>query len=310
MEAYKLGALPWRERAVAAACYGGLAPLLYFRPARRSAFVEHHQRQALATWSLGIGVFLLFLFGVLLLSYTMTWHREFYERYHLEGHLLNASRKLFLCWCVFWLFGLGLALLGTCRELPLVWRLAGWPRLCRATAILLLGFYGFGIVAAGLALHARALVRDRGEPARAYCLYHDNGMVPSWVFALGFYRVALAADARWGGHAAVMLPLNRYTLERALAEGTFVFIGSHGVRSGLLMDHGFLKPEDVAQMPKSPELSFVYLAGCDSGASRDGWTQVLAPASVVTFDRLTSVLEHAIWLWFTGPARIGNLPAP
>lgn len=309
MESYKLGDVPWRLRGWAVAYYAGLAPLGHFRPSdSRAPFLEHHLRQALATWAMLLLLLLAFIVAVLLLSYSMIWHRAFYEHYHLEGHLLNVARKLFLCWCVFWAFGVALALIGTCRELPVVWRLAARPRIRRWTAVVLLALYGVMLGTGALVMHAQSLLRRDGAPAHAYCLYHDNGMVPSWVFALGFYRIAWAAKTHWGEGATVFLPLNRASLQRALAEGTFIFLGSHGVRSGLLMDKGFLKPEDVAALPKSPELSLVYLAGCDSGASRDGWIQALAPAEVVTFDRLTSVLEHSVWLWFTGPYRIAELP--
>jgi hypothetical protein len=309
LEAYKLGKVPWRLRGGAAGYYAGLAPfaLLMRRPGR-DPFLEQHLRQALATWAMLVAWLLLFIVGVLALTYAMTWHRSFYETYHLEGHLLNATRKLFLCWCVFWVFGCGLALMGSRRELPLVWRLAARPRLRQVTAVILLLVYAAGLVTGGLVWRAKQLLRDDAAPARAYCLYHDNGVIPQWIFALGFYRIASAAQAHWGDGATIMLPLSRESLERALAEGTFIFLGSHGVRSGLLMDKGFLKPEDVAVLPKSPDLALVYLAGCDSGASRDGWTQALAPAEVVTFDRLTSVLEHSVWLWMTGPNRISGLP--
>lgn len=296
----------WRTRVITLSYYVGVAAIA--RPGG-GGFRDHHRAQALAVFFLLLALAAAFAASVVAVSHLMTAHRAWYEAWTVEAHILNVFRKLFLCWLVFWAFGAGMALLGAVRDLPVLTAIARRSSLLLAARVGTLAFGAILACAALLGAHALSLVRHDDGPAPAFCLYHDDGTFPRMVFALGFYRVALAARARWGPDSVQLLPLTRASVGRAIGQGTFLFIGSHGIKSGLLLDEGSLRPEDVATMRKSPDLSFVYLAGCDSGAERAGWEQAFAPAEVVTFERLTSVLEHTWWLWFEGPRRIADLPA-
>lgn len=51
-------------------------------------------------------------------------------------------------------------------------------------------------------------------------------------------------------------------------------------------------------------LRFLYNAACDSGRKNDAWRASFAPAEVKTFDRLSLVVEHWHWAWFTAPRLI------
>ena len=51
----------------------------------------------------------------------------------------------------------------------------------------------------------------------------------------------------------------------------------------------------------------VYITGCDSGAKARLWEAAFAPAEVKTFDRLSTVAEHIVWLWVDGPERVREL---
>jgi hypothetical protein len=140
-------------------------------------------------------------------------------------------------------------------------------------------------------------------------VYEDNGMFPRWLFALGFYRMALAAREVHGPESPVLVKISRSAIGEAVAHGRLVFIGSHGTRRGLMLKNEWLLPEEFESVEKNPALHLVYLSGCDSGDQRDAWERAFAPATVITYDRLSAVLEHAWWLWFTGPELVRNLTA-
>ena len=147
------------------------------------------------------------------------------------------------------------------------------------------------------------------ESGAVYMVYEDNGIFPRWLFALAFYPMARAAESTYGKDSAVLIKISRATVAKALAEGHVVFVGSHGTRKGLMLHNDWLLPKDIAALPKNPSLKFVYLTGCDSGDQREAWTSAFAPADVVTYDRLSASLEHAWWLWFSGPEKVRAMHA-
>ena len=159
------------------------------------------------------------------------------------------------------------------------------------------------------------------------------GLVPRWVFNLGFYRISRAATERWGPGSVVVAPLDEHHLELALQHGRFIFLACHG-RDGdigtsdlLIVAPPLDAPEldgpnrglwvgrrdvDRHQEPwtglrKGPSLQLVYNTACDSGVNAERWENALAPAEVKTFDRLSTVAEHIVWLWGTGPERVRGL---
>jgi len=164
--------------------------------------------------------------------------------------------------------------------------------------------YLFFLTLIPFAVHASLLVPANRESGAVYMVYEDNGIFPRWLFALAFYPMARAAESTYGKDSAVLIKISRATVARALAEGHVVFVGSHGTRKGLMLHNDWLLPKDIAALPKNKSLKFVYLTGCDSGDQREAWTAAFAPADVVTYDRLSASLEHAWWLWFSGPEKV------
>jgi len=250
---------------------------------------------------------MVFVASVAVVSMLMVHFRAFYDQYHPEPHLMSALRKLFLCWLVFWVYGTALAVYGSDRELPVAGWLARKPRCLLSAMLCFVVLYAAILGTVPLAMHAASLARADIAPGKAYMLYEDIDRFPRWVFTLGFYPIARTATQRWGPGSVVAHKLSRDAIRRALQEGHFVFIGSHGRATGLLLEDGYVTPEEVKAMGARASLQFVYLTSCDSGAQRDAWEQAFAPAKVVTYDRLTAVLEHAWWLFFKGPEVIRSL---
>lgn len=299
------GSISWRERSQAAGCYFGLLPifcLLRRRPA--PGFPDHHYRQAAILLGTLLGLMTLLISAILVLSYVLVYHREFYEHTRLEVHTLGLVRKLFLAWSVFWVFGLAMALLGGARPMPLVYRVARRDGAVRIACAGLISLYVAILLLVPVALHASNLVPESRTTGSVYMVYEDNGIFPRWMFALAFYPMARAAEATYGEGSAVLLHISRETVAQALAGGRVVFIGSHGTKKGLMLHNDWLLPKDLAELPKNKALKFVYLTGCDSGEKRDAWIAALTPADVVTYDRLSASLEHAWWLWFKGPDKV------
>lgn len=301
----KIRSIPWGMRAQAAACYLGLLPLFSLVPRwRASGFLAHHYRQAAILFGVLLTLLAVLASVLLVLSYLLVHHRYFYESTRLEIHSLGTVRKLFLAWSVFWAFGLGMALMGAARPMPLVHRLARRDRAVKIACVGVGALYLFLLAMLPVALHASSLVPVTRETGSVYMVYEDNRIFPRWLFALAFYPMARTAEHTYGPGSAVLLKISRETVTQALAGGRVVFVGSHGTIRGLMLHDDWLLPEEIAALPKNKGLKFVYLTGCDSGAQREAWVDALAPADVVTYDRLSASLEHAWWLWFRGPEKV------
>lgn len=152
------------------------------------------------------------------------------------------------------------------------------------------------------------LAREDTATADVYMLYDDMGYIPRWVFTLGLYPVSRAATARWGIGRVAVVALTESTLEQALQNGRLIYIASHGA-DGYIMLTGELPywPQDMAQMAIGPDLQYVYMAGCDTGFLHTAWEKAFAPAYVKTFNRLSSMSEHILWLLFEGPSVVSVL---
>lgn len=251
-----------------------------------------------------LGVLVVFAVAVVVLSVLMVFLRPVYDALHPEPYVLDAVWKCFLAWGVVHGFGAAHGFLGWAGAVPVVTRLGLRPRVRNVVrgAAVVLG--AFALVASALALHASTLVRGDAAPGTVYFVYEDNGVVPRWVFGLAFYQMALETRRCYGEGEAVMLRITKENLRRALQEGTFVVVGSHGQAQGIIAEHEWFAPHDLAPGDVGMQLREVYLAGCDSGALAQDWERALSPARVITHDRLTAVVEHAWWLWMQGPAEL------
>jgi len=298
----------WPQRARAAAAYLGFLPLFLLFPTPRSGeFSRHHFRQAGALFAVLAALALALAATALSLSYVLVFHRGFYEDFQLERYSLGILRKLLLAWGVFWAFGLALALLGSSRPMPLVQRIARRKTTVPLACAALVLAFGAVAVLVPLALHGRALAPPEVTEGPIHFLYEDNGMFPRWLFVLAFYPMTRTAVACWGPESVAIQRFDRDSVFRAAAQAEAIYMGTHGTPKGLMLEGGWLVPEDLRDVEINPGLRFVYLSGCDSGQQREGWVAAFAPAEVITYDRLSAVLEHVWWLWFKGPAKLRSI---
>ena len=298
--------LGWRDRVVAAVYYCGLAPL-FAKTRLGRAYREHHYEQALAVWFVLLGIIVLYGAFSLFLSYILVYHREWYEGTWVEPTLLAIVRRGFLCWVVVWAFSIFWALRGSWGPVPLLGRLAGKRWAMRGASVGCVVLLVTVLVTTAATAHAKTLSARESPEAQAFLLYDDMGFVPHWLFELGFYPIAREATSKWGRDSVVVRPLTPGGLAEALAGGAFVFVLSHGTEEGLYTREFKIRPDTAAAGGTGDGLQYVYLTGCDSGALAEKWERALAPAEVVTFDRLSAWLEHIWWLLFRGAATVRGL---
>ncbi len=322
----KPGALP---RLVAAAFYLGLTPFLaWTRRCREDPFVRHHAAQALALLLVAATTGAVGLLLSLGWAWVIVAHREVIEVLPY-GFDWGISAGVLLILALFWVLGLLTALAGSSRPLPLLGRLAVRPRIRRIGFVVNYACWAFAGLVAGLSLHASSLCRAEG-PAPVYVLYDDMGVAPRWLFHLGAYRIALAARARWGDGSVSVAPLEPPHLEQALRHGRMVVLLCHG-RDGKIIKEDFVAEASTQALmgPGGPcrwvcvcdprggdwlwltageDLRLVYITACDGGRDASHWQEALRPAEVVTFDRLSAMLEHVWWLWLVAPGRVRDLP--
>lgn len=289
--------------------YAGFAlPYSMVPEEKQSSYMRLHCRQALALAAVFALIFFVLIVLILLLSYGMVFHRELMEQWPTEAWLLSLGRKLLIAWAVFWGHGLVQALRGSASPTPYLHGLARRPCIRSFGRIMLLFFLISGVLLSLLTVNAECHVGSHLESAHVFIVYDDLGRFPRSLFSLAVYPIARAATQRWGMDSVALLPLSAGAIQNALVRGRFIVIASHGTARGLLVEEGYYTPEDVPAPGSNPNLSYVYLAGCDSGAQRQAWEKALHPATVKTYDRMTPVFEHVWWFWTQGPAIVRALP--
>lgn len=327
--------IAWRDRLGAVACYAGLAPVFRLARRRSDPFFDHHAALAAVFWLLLdviVFVSLAYLAGV---SAMIVYARGAYERLPNVSGLAPPERDgipvtaAVLVWVAAAGLAAVLAAFGQQRSWPIVGHLARRPHVLRSAWIANTLSLLLAALILTAALHASTFTRDDDRPAAVYVLYDDLGGVPRWVINLGFYRLSGAATERWGPESVIVARLDVPHLRSALENGKVVFLACHGADGEILARNFTVMPALAAGdfFPDQPQrgvlaitkrgrerlcdwiepganLRFLYNAACDSGRKRDAWRASFAPAEVKTFDRLSLVVEHWHWAWFTAPRLI------
>jgi tetratricopeptide (TPR) repeat protein len=330
----------WPSRLLAVTFYLGLAPLLaVFRLHRRNAYVQHHFTQAVTLVGLLAFLLLRSLVGGVVSAYLLLHHDDVSTTYLVLWIDNVVSAVLLVPWALVWLLAVAVALRRSVWRLPLLGRLSGKRRIFRVALVGNVGLTLVPVAVCALTLHARAITREADDrPAAVYLLYHEDAPVPRCVFALGFYRMALEAQARWGPDSVVVDVLTEKTLHQAMRHGRLVVLGTHGIegnvttplvlvqpvkgRSGCYLrsivrastDEPFLN-ENARRIEIGGNLQFVFASACEGRKKEDVWRAALTPAEVRLFKRASLVHSHVLWLWWDGPGEIrkidpGPRPAP
>lgn len=298
----------WLYRFLALSALFGLSPFFWGYARRHpNAWLTVRMRQGNVVHLLFLTLLALFAVGVLVLSWVMVRHRDFYDAIQQEALFLSIFRKALIIFVVLYCYEAVLIVIGSSGKIPWVGRLGRFSGVSHLANV--------GLISVFIFIGCFIFLGWRGEnlaagtdSAKAYFLYEDvEGRFPRALFAFGYYPSLSAAAKKWGRDEVVLLPISDINIKKSLNNGEYVFVGSHGTEEGILLKSGFITPDEIKAMGDHPRLRFVYLAGCDSGAQRRQWEEAFHPARLVTYDRLVPTLEHVWWLWFRGPAEIAAL---
>lgn len=288
------------------------APFGALLASRAGDRVTHHYCQAMGVTALGLLLFFGAIIDFSLLSWVITWESGIAQRWHLETIMNWIVMILGGLWALLYLAGVICALADATLRLPLASDIGNNKKWRRITVAVETGLLVVAALIIWIAVDSLKQARDFDErPAQVYVLYDDMGFVPRGVLTLGSYRLAQAANARWGEGSTVVARLNTARLKHALANGKLVYLATHGGSEygGILYGERELYPKNMedANLHPGPNLQYVYLSACYGGALEQEWQQAFSPAEVITFNRVSAVLEHAWWFWTKAPDVVAGL---
>ncbi|MGQ9592454.1 MAG: hypothetical protein ACUVYA_19410, partial [Planctomycetota bacterium] len=287
------------ERLAAAATYLLPAPAKKLAVRRAGDLAWFHYRQALALSFLLACIAIAIAPAMVLSAFLFVRWEDGFARFRPDAVLDALFRAAGVGWALLWLAGVLRALAASRRPLPLTRRIAGSKALGKTALAVSSALWLLFAGAAAATAHSLHLARRAHDRFPSVYILYDAELAQRWVFALATYRLALAADARWGRGATAVAPLTEESLREATSEGRLVYLGTHGEGGRILVRGKLLGPADMrAWIAPGEKLQFVYLAACHAGSAAGEWARAFAPARVVTFDRNSAVLEHAAWFWF------------
>jgi len=306
-----------KPRLLSAACYFGLSPILCASGVNnhKNCYLSYHVQYSLmlslllfwfvATFAL-TGI-LIYLTGSLDERSPLVW---------LARIIDYINTAIFLICLVAWGVGIFSAWAGRIPYLPILSKIAahkGWMKFSLYWTVFVQACFTLLIF---IALHGAFLARPSSTPAQTYILYTQGGYIPlpqwyesytppRWTMSLFFYPIVLASNQHWGSGSVAIQPLSDTFFREAIHNGRFVFVASHGgmepgsFTSSYVPYKSFL-PSDVMPGDTGSQLRYVYFAACDAGSLKADWEKVLSPAQVQTFDRISYVHEHFLWVWTKG----------
>ncbi len=293
----------WRFRLLASTAYFAITPFhRLFRVSRNDPFVRAHQSLALAMLLLPFLIVSMWLLHLAIEVYLVRSHPVFATQYRPESALRIASIAGLGLWGLGSSVGVVAALSGSTLSLPAFGRLSRCSRYVRVASIGNAIAIALVALIAGLAIHAGMLTREDVTPAPVYFLYDNEGFefLGTWGPKLFCYPAARVATERWGAKSVVVAPISAENVWTAITHGRLVVLISHGKGGTICLSDGqFILPVSIGT--HGHDLQFVYISACYAGEKASEWERKFAPAKIVTYDRLSSPLEHLWWLWFDAP---------
>ncbi|HOV32641.1 MAG TPA: hypothetical protein PLX23_04685 [Candidatus Hydrogenedens sp.] len=282
--------------------YFGLAPFIWlFQKRIKEDFIKFHIKQSLVLWFWLILIMLILSVCVFLLTLVVVRFPDFYQNWEVELWFLSISRKLFLCWLVFLLFGFGCATLKSAKPLPFVSFWIKHKALFFISKFVDTVFLLFVLFLFVINIYSCILIYPQTEAPKVYVLYDNLDYLPQWIFNIGFFPIIKTGSEVYGKGNVALRVVGKESLSESLKNAEIVLIASHGTEEGILSREGFIKPKDVQEMEVNRNLKFVYLSGCKGGEQKEIWSKVFSPAKVLTYKRMTATFEHAWWFWRYGP---------
>lgn len=321
-----------KSRTLSIASYLGLAPFLWFfeNIYDDDDYLWHHLSYSLALKFLGFCLlffqFLAYLMIYNLYSGEIIVNNQVDPANRFSASLDAVNIPIFVTsFLLTFIASLSLwgALSGSKFRIPIVNGLAQIKLVLQTTVILSLILFVLLLAGLGSIVHAVLITSHTPERADVYVLYTQGGYIqspglyetytpPSWAVALAFYPVVLSSADKFGSDRVAILPLSIENFRKAVQNGKFVFIASHGGRTPGSLTFSFrpyveYRPENVPIGLAGDQLEFVYFAGCDAGRRENAWHYVLGYKQAIMFDRISLVGEHLVWVWTKSPAVIYNL---
>lgn len=324
--------LPLKSRALGIASYLGLAPFLWFMESTYDddRFVKHH-----LSYSLIFGFFGLCLLGAQVAAWAVIYwlfageiivDNQIDPGNRFSSSLNTIDGILVLISLIFSMVNSASflsALSGREWRIPVIAGLARSKPLLQFTAVISLVFFVLAGVGVGAIVHSVQIASQTPERADVYVLYTQGGYIqspglyetftpPGWMVTLAFYPVVLAGADKFGTDHVAVLPLSEENFRRAVRNGKFVFVASHGGRTPGSLTFSMQPyveyiPESVPAGLPGDQLQFVYFAGCDAGRRENAWHRALGYDQAIMFDRISLVGEHLIWVWTKSPAVVYGL---
>ena len=319
-----------KSRLLSVACYFGIAPILWIVRGykQKNRFVQYHFQHSLALSLLFLCYPLIFSFVYVLERITNLYSQIiFRDDSNLLAWLLASSLSIndgfYVACSIVWIAGVISAWRGTTPRIPLVSRIARNETAIKLSLYSWVFFLIVTILIILVAVHSSLIGVASDGPAQVYILYTVGGYIsteelwanytpPRWAVTTAFYPMVLAGEKRWGHGSVSVEPLTEASFREAIQNGRFVFAASHGGEEPGSFAYSFepyegFLPSDISPDEVGSQLRYVYIAACDAGAKKTEWEQVLAPAQVQTFDRISYVDEHFLWMWSIGPRIISEL---
>ena len=319
-----------RQRALSIACYFGFAPFLWLRG------IEHRKKDALYQhYRYSLAISLLFFFILVATAITDALG------YIYATRILNPSPDeldsmrwfififdwggnfIALGWILTWALGLVSAIRGRVPHFPVLSGLTEYSEWMKFSLGWSIAFRVGLILLVILAAHGSLLAANPGMSPQVYILYTTGGYIPTeelwasytpprWTINLFFYPIIAAATSRWGKGSVAIEPLSDVTFKEAIRTGKFVFVASHGGREAGGFSYAFdpyqgFLPSNLHAGDAGQQLRYVYFAACYAGYLESEWRQVLAPAEVKTFARISYVEEHFMWVWLKGAKEVSRI---
>ena len=305
-------------------CYAGLSPEIYLLTKKKKSPVSFHARNALFLTTYFYGSFLFSNLIVLSIRYYQNHGYDISWPYIQWIDALATIPEVFFY--IFLLICLISVITHRPVYLPFVKKIFSSKRFSSFFLICGLLSQSLYIFTGTTLIKANKIVNQSVNPAEVYILYNGNfatpfgiSKFPEAIFKIGMYPIIREASIRWGVQSVKVIPLTFINFTEALNNGKLIYLATHGVDGYIYMednpfigiipkDYEQLEPVEIQEMLQQHDnLQFVYIAACFAGNADPSWEEFFAPAQVISFNRISWVIEHVYWIWVDGPRVIQSL---